>query len=154
MTTPGFSVTELLKAARRAKGIWDSFADEYENAPAKLKELVDTCKYLHDILHDFSALLGYYDQIYPQEGSFGRKLEECERFIDKYKTLKEGFITKRPNVTFGAKLLTAPLQAFQTTRYSFDDQRARDLKDGLSLEIQQLLLFCVVSALYAPLTSV
>lgn len=78
MSGLGFSVTELIQAIAKCKNIYDTFTDEYESAPSRIKEFVDTCKYLRDILEDFQSVLG---DIYPQGISFGRTLDECNAFI-------------------------------------------------------------------------
>jgi hypothetical protein len=65
MVTPGFAVTELLQAIKKAKQIYDAFRDEYDRAPARIKEVVDTCKYLHGVLVDCKSLLDMYGEVYP-----------------------------------------------------------------------------------------
>jgi len=84
MSVPGFSITELAQAARKLKGICNAFFDEFENAPARISELVETCNYLSTVLEEFGALLG---DSYPQETTFKRKLDECYTFITKYSAL-------------------------------------------------------------------
>ena len=147
MTVPGFSVTDLLQAINKGKQIYDTFRGEYENAPARIRELVDTSSYLVDVLQDVQSLLDQYGDVYPQEANFGRKLDEVGAFIDKYKALKREYGESTAAQSIGAKALRTWQQALQTTHYAFDDQRARDIKDGLQLEIQKLLLFILVFAL-------
>jgi hypothetical protein len=140
----GFSATELIQAIAKCKNIYDAFTDEYESAPSRIKELVDTCKYLRDILEDFQSILG---DIYPQGISFGRKLDECSAFIEKYKSLKEGYLAFINETTITSRVRYAWDRAWQTGQFAFDGTRARDLKDALSLEIQKLVLFILVFAL-------
>lgn len=84
MSVPGFSITELARAAQKLKEICNAFFDEFENAPAQISELVETCNYLSTVLEEFGALLG---DSYPQETTFKRKLDECYAFITKYSAL-------------------------------------------------------------------
>jgi hypothetical protein len=84
MSVPGFSITELARAAQKLKEICNAFFDEFENAPARISELVETCNYLSTVLEEFGALLG---DSYPQETTFKRKLDECYTFITKYSAL-------------------------------------------------------------------
>lgn len=144
MASPGFSLTELIQAIAKCKSIYDAFTDEYESAPAKIRDLVDTCKYLRDILKDFQSTVG---DGYSQEHSFGRKLDECNVFINKYKSLKQEYLVSAGETTITARLRTNWERAWQTGKYAFDGERARDLKDALSLEIQKLVLFILVFAL-------
>ncbi|MCJ1477787.1 hypothetical protein MMC13_006460 [Lambiella insularis] len=147
MAGPGFSVTELLQAINKGKDIYNAFRDEYENAPARICELIDTLNYLTAVLQDVQSLLDQYGDVYPQEANFGRKLDEVEAFIGKYKTLKRAYGETAAKKSFAVKVRGTWLQAWQTAHYALDDQRARDLKDGLQLEIQKLLLFILVFAL-------
>jgi hypothetical protein len=142
MAAPGFSVTELIVAIDKCITIYRAFTDEYESAPARIKELVDTCKYLHDVLKDFKSL-----NVYPQEHGFLRKLDECDAFINKYRSLKQDYLKSMGVPTITARIRIAWEQACQTGRYAVDDVRARELKDGLSLEIHKLMLFILVFAL-------
>lgn len=143
MAVPGFSVTELLQATNKAKQIYDAFRDEYDRAPARIKEVVDTCNYLHRVLQDCQSLLHVYGEVCPQVDNSSRKLDECDAFIQKYRSLKPG--TQHSNAVHTSSNNTC--NVWQTTRLAFDDQTARDLKDGLQLEIQKLLLFIVVFAM-------
>lgn len=91
MSGLGFSVTELAGAALKLKEICNAFFDEYENAPARISELVETCNYLSTVLEEFGALLG---DSYPQETTFKRKLDECYTFITKYSALKRQHLSE------------------------------------------------------------
>jgi hypothetical protein len=144
MSGPGFSIPELIQAISKCKNIYDTFRDEYESAPARIRDLVDTCKYLRDVLEDIKSTVG---DVYSQEHSFGRKLDECNAFISKYKSLKEDYLRSEGEATMTAMLRQKWEQVWQTTTYAFDSDRARDLKDALSLEIQKLVLFILVFAL-------
>ena len=143
----GFSIPDLLQGIAKAKNIYDTFTDEYESAPARIKELVDTAKYLHDVLQDCQILLEQSGDAYPHEATFDRKLDECEAYIKQYKALKEDHLEAVTRQTFASRLLHTSQRVLQTTQFAFDDQRAKDLKDGLQLEIQKLLLYILVVAL-------
>jgi len=51
MAVPGYSLFELYQTAKNAKQIWNAFTDEFENAPARVRELVETCDYLSHACH-------------------------------------------------------------------------------------------------------
>jgi hypothetical protein len=141
MASPGFSLTELIQAIAQCKTIYDTFTDEYENAPARIRELVDTVNYLRSALADLKSILEYHHDVYPQQQSFAHKLDECQRFIKDYRALSEGYLISVRETSFTDRLRRAWETAWQTTQYAFDDKRARDLKDALSLEIHKLVLF-------------
>jgi hypothetical protein len=141
MANPGFSLTELVQAIAKCKDIYDTFTDEYENAPARIRELVDTVNYLRSVLADLKSLLEYHHDVYLQQQSFARKLDECQRFIKDYGALAEGYLISIGERSFTDRVRRTWERAWQTTQYAFDDDRARDLKDSLSLEIQKLVLF-------------
>lgn len=162
MAVPGYSLFELYQIAKNAKQIWNAFTDEFESAPARVRELVETCDYLSQVLFDFTSLLEQCEETYPQERSFDRKLLECQTFIDRYLSLKAGYLTelqtsgsRRTWMQVWYTALPLSLQSNtsaknhgrQTARYACDDRRAQELRDGLSLEIQKLLAFTVVFAL-------
>ncbi|KAI8629680.1 hypothetical protein F5Y19DRAFT_484584 [Xylariaceae sp. FL1651] len=114
MTSPGFSVTELLKAIKKCKDIWDAFTDEYKNAPARVQKLVKTCKYLHDVLLDIKSVIG---DNYPQQASFLCTLQECEQFINKYRHLKEEYIHKEGGTSSKQRLRDNWLRIWETTKH-------------------------------------
>jgi hypothetical protein len=151
MASPGFSVNDLLEAASKCRDIYHAFRGEYDNAPSRIQELVDTCKYLDDVLQAIRGIFG--DNYYPQESSFASRLNECEAFINRYKLLKNDF-TRSNGASNGAgkeqwlKLWDATQRAYQTSRYAFEVEEAQRLKDALSLEIQKLNLFILIFALF------
>jgi hypothetical protein len=147
LVPPGYSVEEISEAGRKAKSIYNDFHDEYEHAPTRIKDLVDTCDYLSRVLQDFAALLEQYGDTYPQENTFDRKIEDCRVFIANYWSWKHTFISEVENHTFSGKLRQTWTQVWQTKRFSISDERAQVLKDGLSLEIQKLLTFILLFAL-------
>ena len=163
MAAPGYSLIELYQVAKQAKQIWNAFTDEFESAPARIRELVETCDYFSQALFDFTSLLDQYEETYPKERSFDRKLCECQAFIDKYWSLKADYLTKLQTHKWMQVWYTA-LPLFlqsntsaknhdrQTARYAYEDGRAQELRDGLSLEIQKLLAFIVVFALLVSST--
>lgn len=139
MGAPGYSVNDLLKAISKCKDIYDAFAGEYDNAPARIQDLVDTCRYLHDVLGNIQWMFG--DHNYPQESAFVSRLAECEDFIHHYQHLKKDF--QKAHGTRKDRWLAA----WETTKYAFDHDRAEKLKHALSLEMQKLMLFILVFAL-------
>jgi hypothetical protein len=145
--TPGYSVEEIYEAGRKAKNIYNDFHDEYELAPTRIKDLVDTCDYLSRVLQDFAALLEQYGDTYPQANTFDHKIEDCRVFIASYRSLKHKFLSEVESHTFSGRFRQTWTQVWQTKRFSFDDNRAQMLKDGLSLEIQKLLTFILLFAL-------
>jgi hypothetical protein len=144
MSGIGFSVTEIAQAIAKCKNIYDTFTDEYESAPARIRDLVDTCRYLRDVLENFTSAV---NSIYSQEHRFRRKLDECDAFINKYKSLKVDYLLSAGEATMTDRLRQIWEEGWQTGKYAFNGDRARDLKDGLSLEIQKLVLFILVFSL-------
>jgi hypothetical protein len=144
MGTPGYSIPELIKTIRKCKDIYDGFTDEYSSAPACVQELVDTCNFLQEILHDSQSLLGVG---YPHQTNFAQRIAECEAFINKYRNLKHEFFQSVPGRPASAQLVDTWKKAWQTTKYVLDEKKARDIKSALSLEIQKLVLFILVFAL-------
>lgn len=144
---PGFSVSEIVTAIQKCRDIYNAFKHQYENAPAKIKELVDTCGYLGDVLEDLKQLFEYHRDIYPQHNSFSHKLAECQSFIDSYGPLKENYLRSIGQVTFTSKIRDGWETAWKTGRFAFEGDKVRDLKDGISLEIQKLVLFILVFSL-------
>ena len=171
MATPGYSIFELYQTAKQAKQIWSAFTDEFESAPARIRELVETCDYLSQVLFDLTSLLEQYEETYPQERSFDRRLRECQAFIDRYWSLKADYLTKLQTHRLGSGSRRTWIQVWytalplslqsntsaknhdrQTARYAYEDGRAQELRDGLSLEIQKLLAFTMVFALLVSST--
>jgi hypothetical protein len=145
--SPSHSVEEIYAAGRKAKQIYNDFHDEYEHAPIRIKDLVDTCDYLFRVLQDFAALLEQYGDTYRQENTFDHKIEECRVFTTTYWSLKRNFLSELDNHAFSGKFRQTWTQVWQSKRFLFGDKRAQVLKDGLTLEVQKLLTFILLFAL-------
>jgi hypothetical protein len=153
MSLPGFSITEILQAISKCKTLYDTFTDEYESAPARIRDLVDTCKYLHDILDFYCKILDSYGLSYAQASSFTRKLDECSAFIKRYKALKQDYLRSIGQSTITTRLRHGWEQTWQTAKYAFDNNRASSLQAALGLEIQKLVLFILLFSLLVSLTN-
>ena len=140
MTVPGFSVSELIAALKTVTNVYDAFFDDFQNAPARIRELAETSKYLHDILENFLTLLAHYGGVFPAETTYRRRLAECEAFINKYSELKPVDPTNER-----CKLPQRYRRVWQTTKFAFDD--VQSLEHRLSLEIQKLVPYIVLFAL-------
>jgi hypothetical protein len=143
MAVPGVSALEILKVLRKAKKVYETFADDYDNAPNRIREVTDTVKFLHDILAELHVELERYRADYPGAESFNRKLQECERFIDKYSELRP---VSKHGKERGDGALKSVKRVWQTTRFAFDD--ASQLKSDLNDEMVKLNTFMFVFALY------
>jgi hypothetical protein len=89
MIVPGFSIPDLFQALGKAKEIWDAFYGEFDNAPYRIKELNDSFNFLRSALvtcHNLCQLQGIElpsSLVHP----FMHKLQECQAFIHKYRSL-------------------------------------------------------------------
>ena len=140
MTVPGFSVSELIAALRAATNVYNAFFDDFQNAPARIRELAETSKYLHDILESFLTLFAHYGGVFPAETTYRRRLAECDAFIGKYSQLKLVDSTDER-----CKLPQKYRRVWQTTKFAFDN--AQRLEHLLSLEIQKLVPYILLFAL-------
>jgi hypothetical protein len=144
MSFPTISVPEILEVLNKCRHIYETFFDEYDKAPNRIKELADTIKYLDTILEDFKEQLARYKTSYPGTASFARKLDECDAFIVKYSELKP---VDDPEAEDGRNGNRRRLRRiWQTTKYAFEESSAQ-LKDGLSQEMLKLNTFILVLAL-------
>ncbi|KAK3059551.1 hypothetical protein LTS18_010569, partial [Coniosporium uncinatum] len=136
------SVTEILQSLERAKKVYDSFNDEFDSADNRIKELFGTSQLLHGVLAESEELLLRCNRTFPAHESFIKKLRELDRFIDKYSTLRpsEGSGNGSQGNEPGRMK-----RYWQITRFAFDD--AEELKNGLQLEMQQLVTFVLLLAL-------
>lgn len=146
MAAPGFSVTDLLQAADKAKHVYNTFYGEFDNAPARIQELAETSKYLHDILENVRKIVEWYGVVFPGESSFNKRLEECDTFIDKYSALQPIDPADASAIANGKTIPQRFRRVWLTTRYAFNHNSDR-LKDGLLLEMQKLNTFILVYAL-------
>ncbi|KAK2755574.1 hypothetical protein FQN54_006514 [Arachnomyces sp. PD_36] len=146
MAAPGFSVFELLRAADKAKHVYNTFYGEFDNAPARIQELAETSKYLHDLLENVRKIVEWYGVAFPGESSFSKRLEECDSFISKYSALQP-VDTSDAGVSANGKTIQHKVRrVWLTTRYAFNHS-SDQLKGGLLLEMQKLNTFILVYAL-------
>jgi predicted nuclease with TOPRIM domain len=143
MAFPGISALEIVKIIAKAKEVYEAFADDYQNAPNRIKELADTIKYLHDILEELRIQLETYRADYPGSNSFAKKLQECEAFVQRYSELRP--VEYSEPSSSRSRLSHAARRVWQTTRWAFAD--ATQLKEGLSQEMLKLNTFILVFAL-------
>ncbi len=148
MSAPGVGVQDLIAVIVKCKDIYTAFADEYESAPARVQELVDTCRYLTNVFADLTAIGdGGGGGGVPEElhRTFVRKLEECNAFIKTYHALKREYLHQHRSASITGRLLDHWRTTWQTGRYAFDGRRAKELRDALDLETGKLLLFVMTS---------
>jgi hypothetical protein len=140
----GVGVLDILTVIAKCRDIYTSFAGEYDSAPARVQELVDTCRYLTNVFGDVTAVDG---SGVPAElhRTFVRKLEECNDFFAKYRTLKREYLAEQQSLTNPERILGNFQKAFQTGRYAFAGNSAKELRDALELETVKLLLFLMTS---------
>lgn len=119
--------------------IYDTFFDEFDEAPARVQELLSTVKYLSDILQESEALLASCNRTFPGQDTFTRKLEECDQFIRKR-------CTRVPESSeIGSPVRVRKI--WHTPSSAFEDQEAQRINDGLQVEMQKLVLFILTLAL-------
>src|SRR5262249_34097998 len=90
---------EIATVIAKCKHIYTTFTNEYESAPARVQELVDTCRYLTNVLGDVEAVVGDGGVSRELHGTFERKLKECDGFIAKYRKLKSEFLDEERSAT-------------------------------------------------------
>ncbi|KAF2728835.1 hypothetical protein EJ04DRAFT_86396 [Polyplosphaeria fusca] len=90
MAAPGYSVSELIKAAKFCLSVFDAFFDQYDNAPARLRELAQLIQTFREILEQNQETLKRKNTSYPGHDGLKRTLEACERFIKKFKSVCDG----------------------------------------------------------------
>jgi len=140
----GVGVLDILAVIVKCKEIYTSFAAEYASAPARVQELVDTCRYLTDVFGDVTAVDGGG---VPKElhRTFVRKLQECNDYIDKYRSIKAEYLAECRSATIPDRLVGHWEAAWQTGRYAFASKSAKELRDALELETVKLLLYIMTS---------
>jgi hypothetical protein len=136
----GVGILDILTVIDKCNDIYVSFTGEYESAPARVQELVDTCRYLTNVFGDVTAVDGGG---VPKElhRTFLRKLEECNDFIANYRALKEGYLKEQRSATLTDRLRAHWEKAWQTGKYAFAGKSAKELRDALEAETVKLLLF-------------
>ena len=144
MSVPGFSVTELLQALKQAKKIVDCFADEFESASSRVTELKDTLDFSFDILYQVQTIVRSYGVQFPGAQTFGKRLQETERFIGRYLDVLPN--SRERNET-RYRLKHGIKATWQTIQFSFDET-AHQLNNGLIMEMQKLQTWILVSAWY------
>ncbi|KAL9130767.1 MAG: hypothetical protein Q9217_001115 [Psora testacea] len=87
MAAPGFSVSELIRAAAELKRVYDAFFDEYGNSQSRVKELAETISIFQLNLSDHDLILKRSGRDYPGHIAFDRTLKECNTFIQRYGAL-------------------------------------------------------------------
>jgi hypothetical protein len=140
----GVGLLDIVTVLKKCKDIYTAFNSEYESAPARVQELADTCRYLTNVYNDVRAVDG---GAFPQElnQTFGRKLEECNDFLSKYRSLKNEYLAEQRSVSITDRMRDQWEKAWQTGRYAASGKTAKDLRDALELEINKLLLFIMTS---------
>jgi hypothetical protein len=83
----GTQVSELIKAVKACRSVLDAFFDQYDNAPARLRELSQLVSTFEDILQQNYDILKRQNTTYPGHEGLKRTLEECTAFLRTYKSL-------------------------------------------------------------------
>jgi hypothetical protein len=149
MSAPGVGVNDILIFIKKCKDIYTSFAGEYDSAPGRVQELVDTCNYLSTVFKDVTAVEG--DGMPPAlQRTFERKLEECNHFIEHYRSLKKDYLAQHQASSMTERLRRHWETTWQTTRYAFELKTAKELRDALELETVKLLAFLMTTMRCVP----
>ena len=128
MTTPGFSITEIIQAAHKLKLVYDAFFDKYENAESRVRELSHAIDVFHFNLINHEWILQRSGRHYPGHGAFRRTLEECDEFIKEYRSLLD---KKAPRTQ----------KAWKTTCWPFEEGHVNRLIRQLNTHVQAMAGF-------------
>jgi hypothetical protein len=152
MSAPGVGIQDIVNIISKCKDIYTAFAGEYDSAPQRVQELVDTCTYLTNVFSALAVIDGAGAGGVPQElhRTFARKLEECNSFIKTYHALKKDYLNDARSATLTGRLVGAWKTTWQTGRYAFEGKKAKELRDALDLETGKLLLFVMTSMRCVP----
>src|SRR5579871_5749056 len=112
MAVPGFSITELIQAARHVKTAYNAFFSEESKSPALLLELANDIKLFENNLEKHKTITEGVDR--PIYDAVKLTLDQCATFLNEYKILLEG-----KKVTPGA--------AWKTVRYAYDQDKVNRL---------------------------
>jgi hypothetical protein len=130
-----FSVTQLEEAIPKAKKVYDTFCQDYENAPTRIRELSDTVNYLWKILITLKIHLQPLGTHFHGKVTFAQKLQACEVFITEYSVLR--IVNLVDGISEEHAVVQVHRRIWITTKQSFDDNSIR-LEEGLSQELYQL----------------
>ena len=122
---PGFSVSDLIRAAAQLKLVYDSFFDDHDNAQSRVRELADAIDLFTINLINHKWILERSGRHYPGHAAFHRTLKECEDFIESYSIL----LNQKTNWT---------LHAWKKTRWAFEYEHIDKLRQQLTLHVQAM----------------
>jgi hypothetical protein len=84
---PGYSINDIIQAAKACKKVFEAFFDDYSNAPSRLRELSDlVTNYVH-ILSNHRDVIERYQTNYSGHEGLKRTLDELARFLGKFKSV-------------------------------------------------------------------
>jgi hypothetical protein len=136
MAVPGYSIPELFQLLSKVKDIWDAFYGEFDNAPNRIGELIDSFEFLRSALVTCHNLCQVQSIELPNSlvRPLVLKLHECQTFTRKYHSLTG-------EAEFHASQTRRMLQrGVDTIRYTFDGDAAK-LKTDLTSEAIKLNTF-------------
>ncbi|OCK79270.1 hypothetical protein K432DRAFT_383218 [Lepidopterella palustris CBS 459.81] len=81
----GTQVSEMMKAAKVCRSIYDAFFSQYDNAPGRLRELGQLINTYAETLEENEEILKLRSRIHPGHKGLKQTLEECTDFLIKYK---------------------------------------------------------------------
>ena len=91
------------------------------------------------MLNESEALLSRCARAFPSRDTLTRKLKECDSFIRSHRSpVREPGVAGSP---IRIRRIWTPL------RNAFEDNQAKNINDGLQVEMQKLMLFIVTLAL-------
>lgn len=128
----GVGYGDVVTAFKQGKQIWDSFYDDFENAPKRIRELLEIATSVRDSVVQWDELVKGWGQELPGLESIKKKLDEADEFVKKYSEL----VPEQPGV-FSVDARHRAKRFFKTWRHAFDE-RARHIKEGLQLLLQML----------------
>ena len=131
----GTQVTELVKAVKVCKSIFDGFFDQYDNAPDRLRELGQLVNTFEEILEQNEETQKRRETPYPGHSGLKRTIEECAGFVQGYKDVCDV-------KSHGAKKFVF------TAKYALDQNRVAKLDRQLMRHALPMLLWNSNSMLY------
>lgn len=129
----GVGYGDIVTAIRQGKQLYDSFYDDFENAPKQVLELLEISKDVRDTVLRYEEVVSRWGQRLPGIEAIKSKLDEADKIVEKNSVLVE-------DQTEVQKRLK---RVWKTARFGFDE-RADKVKNGL-----QLLLGMLVAKFFA-----
>ena len=120
--------------------ILDVYFDGLADAPDRLKDLICTVKFIHDVLIESIKFLRQCNKTFLGQERFIRKLRECNDFIHRHCTLLPDVVDREPR---------SPARYRKVWHHpnAHGNDIAKSVNDGLSVEMEKLITFIFLVAM-------